>query len=181
VIAQARQRLAPYKQQKMKTRNILLILTAVGLSTFSLHAQDAGGSPPPHGGPHGKGPHPQPPLIKALDSNDDGKIDATEIANAATALAALDKDGDGQISSDELQPPRPDGAPKDDGKHPHFKPAVLTAFDTNGDGALSAEEIANGPAALKTLDKNGDGELTFEEFMGPPPGDGALPGHPHKQ
>jgi hypothetical protein len=34
-------------------------------------------------------------------------IDADEIANAPAALKALDKNGDGKLTQDELRPPRP--------------------------------------------------------------------------
>jgi EF hand len=55
---------------------------------------------------------PLPPIVKALDANGDGVIDATEIANAPAALKTLDKNGDGKLTRDELRPPRP---PQDDG------------------------------------------------------------------
>ena len=53
---------------------------------------------------------PRPPLpriIKALDANGDGVIDATEMANAPTALQTLDKNGDGQLTRDEFIGRRP--------------------------------------------------------------------------
>jgi Ca2+-binding EF-hand superfamily protein len=58
---------------------------------------------------------PRPPLpliVKALDVNGDGVIDATEIANASAALRALDKNGDGVLTPDEFigrRPGRPHG------------------------------------------------------------------------
>jgi hypothetical protein len=39
----------------------------------------------------------QPPI-----ANKDGKPDATEIANASVALKTLDKNGDGEITADEM-------------------------------------------------------------------------------
>ncbi len=67
-------------------------------------------SPTPGGRPHGP-PH-GGPLFDALDTNHDGVISADEIANAATALKTLDKNGDGQITREELRPPPPPG-PRD--------------------------------------------------------------------
>lgn len=75
-----------------------------------LHAQDGGGQPRP---PHGPPPS---PLFDALDTNHDGVIDATEIANASTALKALLKNGATQITREDVRPPHP---PRDDQSHPH--------------------------------------------------------------
>ena len=44
---------------------------------------------------------PVPLIVKALDANGDGVIDANEIANAPAALKSLDKRGDGQLTRDE--------------------------------------------------------------------------------
>ncbi len=72
-----------------------------------------GGQPGgPQGGP-GMGPRRPmlPPLLAALDANHDGVIDAEEIANAVAALKKLDRNGDGQLTRDEYQPPRPPRGP----------------------------------------------------------------------
>jgi hypothetical protein len=61
------------------------------------------GGPPPGAGPDGK-KRPLPPIINALDANHDGVIDATELANAPAALKTLDKNGDGQLTIDEIRP-----------------------------------------------------------------------------
>jgi hypothetical protein len=54
---------------------------------------------------------PTPLIVKALDANGDGVVDATEIANAGAALAALDKNGDGQLTRDEYIGKRPGHRP----------------------------------------------------------------------
>ena len=60
---------------------------------------------------------PLPAIVKALDANGDGVIDATEIANAPAALKALDKNGDGQLTPDEFIGPRPHmGPPRREGR-----------------------------------------------------------------
>ena len=59
---------------------------------------------------------PRPPLpliLKALDANGDGVIDAAEIANASAALKTLDKNGDGQLTRDEYLGKRPGPPPQD--------------------------------------------------------------------
>ena len=45
--------------------------------------------------------------MQALDVNHDGIIDSNEIANASAELKTLDKNGDGQLTPDELRPPGP--------------------------------------------------------------------------
>ena len=53
-------------------------------------------------------PHPPlPAIVKVLDANGDGVIDASEIANAPAALKTLDKNGDGKLTPDEFIGPRP--------------------------------------------------------------------------
>ncbi len=55
---------------------------------------------------------PSPRLLRTLDANGDGVIDAEEIANAPAALRKLDKDGDGKLTPDEYREPgAPGGAP----------------------------------------------------------------------
>lgn len=47
------------------------------------------------------------PVVQVLDVNHDDVIDAQEIANAPAALKKLDKNGDGQLTSDEYAPAPP--------------------------------------------------------------------------
>ena len=103
------------------------------------------------------------PVLMAVDTDQDGIISASEIANAATALLTLDKNGDNNLSAEEcgLGSPHPAGAGVVFMRlHP-----VLAALDANHDGEISASEILNAPAALLTLDKNRDGQLTEGELL----------------
>lgn len=112
------------------TTKVMLSLLALGASAMMLTAQNQGNRPagndrpPRHEGPGGPGmdgpQRPPPPIIAVLDANQDGVIDATEIANASKALLQLDKDGDGQLTREELRPPRPEG--KGEGRPPHGPP-----------------------------------------------------------
>jgi Ca2+-binding EF-hand superfamily protein len=86
------------------------------LTADELHPRRGPGGP---GGPDGgAGPdgekrpnRPLPPMLAALDVNQDGTIDAAELANAAVALKTLDKNQDGQLSAEELRPGRGQGGP----------------------------------------------------------------------
>jgi Ca2+-binding EF-hand superfamily protein len=126
-----------------------------------------------------------PLIIKALDTNGDGIIDASEIANAPAALKTLDKKGDSRLTVDEYIGPWAASADGPDGPRPPLPP-LIKALDANGDGIIDASEIANASAALLKLDKNGDGKLTPDEYLpprpprpvGPPPGQARLDGPP---
>ncbi len=73
--------------------------------------------PPPDGKRIPKDPPPSkppvPPVIAALDADHDGTISATELEGAPASLKTLDKNGDGELSPEELRPhgppPRADG------------------------------------------------------------------------
>jgi hypothetical protein len=78
--------------------------------------------PPPPEGPDGK--RPVPPIVAALDTNGDGIIDASEIANASASLLKLDKNGDGKLTPNEYRPHPPGrrGPPPDDADGPPDPP-----------------------------------------------------------
>ena len=107
----------------MQTRT-LAIMTAVTLGVTGLLATAQDNNPPPletnppaealHGRP-GPGPGtprpgnrpPRSPLEAALDADGDGIISAEEIANAPAALRKLDHDGNGKLTAADYAPHRP--------------------------------------------------------------------------
>lgn len=118
------------------------------------------------------------PILNALDADHDGIISAEEIVNASAALKALDKNGDGQLTPDELRPRQM--SPADRAEH------MLDEWDTNKDGKLAKEECPDRmQPQFETIDTNHDGfldkaELTayFEKMsqMQRGPGGGGRPG-----
>ena len=68
------------------------------------------------GGPGEPGRPPMPnPLVAALDKNGDREISAEELQAATASLLTLDKNSDGKLTDDEMRPPRPEGAGRGDG------------------------------------------------------------------
>jgi len=57
-------------------------------------------------------PPPPEPLLEAMDADGDGVIDAAELTAAPQSLLALDLNGDGQLTPDELRPAHPPRGPK---------------------------------------------------------------------
>ena len=142
--------------------------------------QRPGAGPESGGGPGGPGFPGGPmgmmqmmPLMKVLDTDHDGTLSASEIANASKALVQLDKNGDGIISSEEMRPDpsaMPGGlAGAGPGAGGPFNGAMMTKMfersDANADGKLTGDEI---PERLRDkiamIDKDGDGAITKSEF-----------------
>ena len=70
-------------------------------------------------GPPGQGQRmPVPPVMSALDANSDGTIDEWELENAAALLKKLDRNGDGQLTPEELRPTPRDGGGTAGGQPP---------------------------------------------------------------
>ena len=102
----------------MKTKSIIIsgaLLLATASFSFAQNTtgeKPAGGNqtsqPPGQSGgnqDNQRRPH-HNPLLDLFDTNHDGVIDADEIVNASAVLKALDKNGDGKLTGDELRPPK---------------------------------------------------------------------------
>ncbi len=78
------------------------------------------------------------------------------------SLRALDRDGDGSVSSAEMsRGPRPTQAKAEPA---NAKPAAPAMRDTDGDGKITAADLPqSAQARFDDYDANGDGELDAEE------------------
>lgn len=97
-------------QRTARLDGLLTTVAALVLATVAV-------AQPPEGGPPERGPSgpPRDPLRAALDADGDHELSAAEIKNAAPAVAQLDRNGDGRIDHEEFRPPRPPrrGPPED--------------------------------------------------------------------
>ena len=146
-------------------------LIALGLiGAFTVPAQEGRFGP-------GRGRFPGANVgFSTLDLNGDGILDATEIQAAPKSLAKLDKDLDGQITSEEVRLSMPSRGPGGARRERESEGGAtvnlvedtvktLMAFDADGDGKLSRTEL---PERFQGIfnrgDENKDGFLTPEEI-----------------
>jgi Ca2+-binding EF-hand superfamily protein len=107
--------------------------------------------------------------LMALDRNGDGTLTKDEVSERMQGLfTRIDTNKDGKLTPDEIRASAtgqsgPVGRPQSGGEATRMDP-VLNAIDADHDGILSASEIATAPTALKSLDKDGDGELSASEL-----------------
>ncbi len=98
------------------------------------------------------------PLLNALDLNHDGMLSADEIAGAAASLKTLDRNGDGQITPDEMKVRQQTAEERAD--------HMLEEWDTNRDGKLSKEEAPERMAGqFGAIDTDHDGFLERGELV----------------
>ena len=98
------------------------------------------------------------PVLAVLDADHSGEISASEIQNAPAALRALDRNGDGRLTQDEVLPDPVANAV-----------GLVMRLDQNGDGKISADERSGELASryqdlLDAADQNKDGVVTEEEL-----------------
>ncbi|MGI4757212.1 MAG: EF-hand domain-containing protein [Janthinobacterium lividum] len=109
---------------------------------------------------HAQGGQPPPRMVlQALDTDGDGQLSAQEIEAASASLAKLDRNHDGQITGDEYSPKMQDQTAATD------LLTRLMAMDRNGDGVLTPDEL---PERMRAMfdrgDTNHDGKLTPDEI-----------------
>lgn len=118
------------------------------------------------------------PAFSDLDVNGDGQITKADIeARQAARFAAIDTDGNGTLSAQELITA---ARAKSESRIKTRTEKMLGRRDANGDGVLSAEEIAPKamPRLFKRLDTDGDGAVSLAEFDAAKT---ARPGHAKKR
>src|SRR5579864_2006805 len=97
------------------------------------------------------------PVLAALDADHNGEISASEIQNAPAALKALDKNGDGTLTQDEVLP-----------DPVAIAVGLVMRLDENGDGKISRDERSGELARryrdlLDAADQNKVGVVTEQE------------------
>lgn len=151
--------------------------TTVSLSVFAqtpAEERPEGGPPRHEGGPGENGPpRPPHPIMDALDKNGDREISEDEIANAVVALKTLDKNGDGKLTDDEMRPPRqeggPDGPPR--GEYPRGEDGPRGEFRPPRDGEGRPPRDGDFPPA-----RDGEGRPPRDgDFRQPRDREGRLP------
>lgn len=90
------------------------------------------------------------PLVKALDLDGDGMLSGDELSSLPDVLDALDEDDSGALEAGEIAATSP----------------LLNALDVNSDGTLAGEEYATLPDALKQLDGDGSETIGPSELAG---------------
>lgn len=144
----------------------IALLGASACAVVIIAALAAQNRPPDFGGPLS-------PIAAALDANHDGVVAAAEIRSSASALKALDHNGDGQLTPDEVTPDFGRGGRRGHGSDgeqgggaaPDDLADTLMTFDRNGDGRLVRAELPERfQGLLDRADADKDGALTKEEL-----------------
>ena len=167
---------------------LIAMLMAVATPTWALAQEDGKdrpGSRRPKMTPTGEGsgqggfmggPMAMLPIMKALDTDQDGILSATEIANASKSLMQLDKDGNGVLSMEEMRPDlsrmAPGGLAGIGGPGSNGAPSgammakLFEKSDSDNDGKLTGDEIPERMRdRLKQIDSNGDGSIQKSEMV----------------
>ncbi len=180
-----------------------IIATIAIAGTWTVVAQPPGG----RGGQGGRGGHqggpPPNPVMEAIDADGDNVISAREITGAAAALKKLDRNKDGQLTDEEIQPSHGHGGPGHGGgqggprggqsgppggnrgpggEHGHGQPRPeqfiehAMTFDANKDGMISKTELTKmAKAVTEEMSRRGGDHGPGGGGPGGGPGHGGRP------
>ena len=144
-----------------RTRPFFFIVT---FAVLLLMAAESWAQPPEGRRGRGRRRGPRSAILRLLDANKDNTLSKEEVLAAKTALLALDKDQDGNLTKEEM---RPEG---EDRRRRRFMGGMrgmdpmMDAVDKDHDGELFDDEVTDVVASLLTLDKDGDGAIGEEEM-----------------
>lgn len=126
---------------------------AWSLSILVIGSAIAMAQPPegPRGGGRGDFRLPPNPLVEALDTDGDGVISADELKAASESLAKLDANKDGKLADDELRPRPPAGDRGPDDRGPGSGPGA----GNRGRGGDGRGAEGRGPASGRGGDARG--------------------------
>ena len=121
---------------------------------------------PPRGREGGRGMS-RMPLMTALDVDGDGEISSKEIDEAPGRLRALDANKDGRLTMDELRPAGGREGYGAAGAGGDEMVNRLMEYDTDKDGKLRSADLPERMRNIVTrADANKDGAVTREELIG---------------